>query len=88
VAESGASGDFSSAPVTASDAMISDTGAESPESGYTRGARGTAASSKSTVPSTGDAFPLGLLGAALVAAGAATAAYERRRAENDCGEEN
>ncbi len=88
VAESGASGDFSSAPVTASDAMISDTGAESPESGYTRGARGAAASSKSTAPNTGDAFPLGLLGAALVAAGAATAAYERRRAENDCGEEN
>ena len=49
----------------------------------TGGTRGTAASSKSTVPNTGDAFPLGLLGTALVAAGAATAAYERRRAEND-----
>lgn len=76
--ESGASGDFSPASVTTSDA-----GAESPDSGGTGGTRGTAASSKSTVPNTGDAFPLGLLGTALVAAGAATAAYERRRAEND-----
>ncbi|MBQ9002043.1 MAG: hypothetical protein IJ087_09335 [Eggerthellaceae bacterium] len=82
VAESGASGDFSSAPVTAPDA-----GAGSPESDD---ARGTSASNpnRSTAPNTGDAFPLGLLGAALVAAGVATAAYERRRAENDCGEEN
>ena len=73
VAASNASGSFDPSPVTISD-----------EDDYSARPKATSSSpTRSSVPNAGDAFPLGLFGAALAAAGAATVAYERRRAENE-----
>lgn len=83
VAESGADGDFRPAPVTAVE-----TGSQAPGGGGTGvGNAGSAATSRSVVPNTGDESPSGLLGAGLAAAGAAVLAYERRRAQNEHGQD-
>lgn len=84
VAESGAYGSFNPAPVSVSggDKPISSEPRNETNSGT------TPSPTRGRTPSTGDAFPLGLLGTALAAAGAATVAYERRRAENEARAED
>ena len=80
VAASGASGSFNPSPLASPGSTDDSDGSDG--SGNS-GNRATAPSPKRPLPTAGDAFPLGPLAAALAAAGVATAAYERRRAENE-----